>query len=165
MPDEAKIAELSQAIATLGPKVDPSEARRAARIAVEYPRRLAMEYGVTDPPIIHNMKVNSGLRPRGLCWHWARDMAARLNQEDFQTLELHHSIANADTTFRIEHSSIVISAQGNNMYDGLILDPWRYGGALYWGAPLQDTSYKWRPRQEVWDYKRELRAGLNPAPL
>ncbi|WP_245840880.1 hypothetical protein [Puniceibacterium sediminis] len=164
-PDDVKIAELSRAILSLGPNVDPSEASRAARIAVTYPRRLAIEYEITDPPIIHNMKVNAGLRPRGLCWHWAHDMASRLRQEDFQTLDLHHAIANADVTLRIEHSSVVISAAGDDMYDGLILDPWRYGGALYWGPPVQDTAYKWRPRQKVWDYKREKRAGLNPAPL
>jgi hypothetical protein len=164
-PDETKITELTQAIRALDPDVDATEAARAARIAVEYPRQLTVAYNVTDPAIIHNMKVNAGLRPRGLCWHWAHDMEARLKQEDFRTLELHQSIANADATFRIEHSSVVISARGEGMYDGLVLDPWRFGGTLYWGPPLADTSYKWRPRQEVWDYKRERSAGLNPAPL
>lgn len=164
-PDGVKIAELSRAILALGPAVDPAEARRAAEIAVSYPRRLAIAYGVSDPPLIHNMKVNAGLRPRGLCWHWAHDLGARLREEDFQTLDLHQSIANADVAFRIEHSSVVISAEGNDMNAGLILDPWRYGGALYWGPPADDAAYKWRPRQAVWDYKRERRAGLNPAPL
>ncbi len=164
-PDDVKIIELTQAILALGPQVDPAEAARAARVAVQYPRQLAVAYNVTDSAIVHNMKVNAGLRPRGLCWHWAHDMEARLMQEDFDTLALHQSIANADATFRIEHSSVVISARGDGMFDGLILDPWRFGGALYWGAPRDDSAYKWRPRQEVWDYKRERRAGLNPAPL
>ena len=165
MSDTAKIQLLEQDIRALGPAVDPVEAARAARIAVEYPRKLAISYEVSDPPIIHNMKVNAGLRPRGLCWHWARDMEDRLRQEDFRTLDLHQSIANADARFRIEHSSVVISARGDDMYDGLILDPWRFGGALYWGPPREDTSYAWRPRQQVWDYKRALRSGLDPAPL
>ncbi len=163
MPDNARIAALTQDILALGPEVDPAEAARAARIAIEHPRRLAVQYNITDPPLVHNMKVNAGLRPRGLCWHWAHDMEERLRQEDFRTLDLHQAIANADATFRIEHSSVLISARGDDMYDALLLDPWRYGGTLYWGLPGEDASYKWRPRQEVWDYKRERRAGLNPA--
>ena len=70
----------------LGPEVDPDEAARAAEIAFSYTRELAIQYQITDPPLIHNTKVNMGLKPRGLCWHWAEDMERRLKAEGFQTL-------------------------------------------------------------------------------
>lgn len=162
-PDSEKIAELSLAIAALGPDVDPGEAERAARLAVEYPRRLAMAYEIEDSPLTHNSKVNKGLKPRGLCWHWARDLGARLEKEQFRTLDIQYAIANYDVAFRIEHSSVIITAPGETIEQGLVLDPWRYGGALYWGPVPEDKSYPWRPRAEVFAERRADR-GLSSVP-
>src|SRR6056297_3326727 len=142
------VARLERAILSLGPEVDPEEAQRAARIAYEYTHQLAREYQITDPAIIHNTKVNMGLKPRGLCWHWAKDIEERLNRENFTTLQLHRAIANADNV-RLEHSTAIISRRGDNMYDGIVLDPWRKGGVLFWVRLPDDTRYEWYPRAEV----------------
>ena len=99
-----------------------------------YSRALREAYGVTDSPLVHNTKVNLGLRPRGLCWHWADDLEARLGQERFGSLILHRAIANADNSFRIDHSTVIISAVGQGMNEGVVLDPWRNGGALLLAA-------------------------------
>ena len=66
--------------------MDPAEARRAAEIAYSHSARLAEQYDVTTSPIIHNTLVNSGVKERGICVHYAEDMQARLNQENFRTL-------------------------------------------------------------------------------
>ncbi|WP_372835887.1 hypothetical protein [Puniceibacterium confluentis] len=160
-PDAEKIAELSRAIAALRPGVDPREARRAARLAVEYPRQLAVAYEIEDSPLTHNSKVNAGLKPRGLCWHWSRDLGARLEQERFRTLDVRYAIANYKVAFRIEHSSVILTARGDPLEMGLVLDPWRYGGALYWGPVPEDTAYPWRPRDEV-QAERRADEGLPP---
>jgi len=157
VPTDSQITELAQAIQALGPDVDPEEARRAAHIAFTYPLQLAKEYRVTDAPIIHNIKVNRGTRPRGLCWHWAQDMETRLAQENFKTLDLHRAIGNSEKALRIDHSTVVISAKGYGMYDGLVLDPWRWGGKLFWGDPKLDKKYEWIPRQKVFELKRQRR--------
>lgn len=158
------VARLATQIQALGPEVDPEEAQRAARIAYAYTAQLAQEYQITDPPLIHNAKVNKGLRPRGLCWHWAEDMERRLKQEDFRTLTLHRAIANADNPFRIDHSTAIISRRGDSMYDGVVLDPWRYGGVLYWSPLREDTRYDWVPRDIVLEKRRQEQvARLKPA--
>ncbi|TMM50825.1 hypothetical protein [Sulfitobacter sabulilitoris] len=156
---DAQIAALTRDLVALGPQVDPEEAARAARIALVYPRQLARDYGVTDSAIVHNMKVNAGQRPRGLCWHWADDMESRLAAENFQTLRLHRAIANAGRLWRIDHSTVIASAAGEDWHEGLVLDPWRFGGPLYWGPPAEDKSYAWRPRAEVFAEKRRILAG------
>lgn len=148
-----QINELAQAIQALGPNVDPVEARRAADIAFNYPLQLAREYQITDSPLIHNIKVNRGKRPRGLCWHWAQDMETRLAQENFVTLDLHRAIGNSEVALRIDHSTVIVSAKGDGMNDGLVVDPWRYGGRLFWGNPLEDTKYEWISRAEVFALK------------
>jgi hypothetical protein len=161
-PEE--VARLADAIATLGPEVDPAEAARAARIAYRHTHRLAQDYEITDPPLVHNTKVNLGLKPRGLCWHWAEDMEARLEAEGFTTLALHRAIANADNPFRIEHSTAIISARGATMHDGIVLDPWRRGGVLFWGHTRRDTDYDWRPRGMVLAEKRRRAQSTALAP-
>lgn len=152
--EQAEIAELAGALRALGPDVDPEEASRAAQIAYTYTHQLALEYQITDPPLIHNMKVNHGLRRRGLCWHWADDMEARLKQENFRTLTLRRAIANADNPFRIDHSTVIISRIGDGMFDGIVIDPWRQGGVLYWSPTRADTRYNWRARQDVFEERR-----------
>ncbi|MDF0602052.1 hypothetical protein P1J78_15020 [Psychromarinibacter sp. C21-152] len=153
--EQTKIAELTAAIAALGPDVDPDEAARVARIAVEYPLfTLAPRYGAVDPPLVHNMKVNMGYKPRGLCKDWADDLEARLREEGLQTLSLHRAIANHDN-IRIEHSTVIVSALGATMEEGIVLDPWREGrGVLFWSPVAADEKYDWWPRREVFDYKR-----------
>lgn len=149
------VARLARQIQSLGPEVDPSEATRAASIAYSYTAQLVEEYEITDPPLIHNAKVNKGLRPRGLCWHWAEDIERRLKQEKFETLTLHRAIANADNPFRIDHSTAIISRKGDSMYDGVVLDPWRYGGVLFWSPLTEDTRYEWVPREVVLEKRRQ----------
>ena len=149
------VARLAAQIQALGPEVDPEEAQCAARVTYAYTAQLAQEYQITDPPLIHNAKVNKGLRPRGLCWHWAEDIERRLKQENFRTLTLHRAIANADNPFRIDHSTAIISRRGDSMYDGVVLDPWRYGGVLFWSPLREDTRYDWVPRDIVLEKRRQ----------
>jgi hypothetical protein len=149
-----EVFRLETAILAMGPGIDPEEAARAARIAYDYTAVLKEQYEITDPPLIHNMKVNAGLRPRGLCWHWAEDIENRLNAEEFRTLEVHRAIANADTAFLIDHSTAIIGRKGDAWDDGIVLDPWRYGGTLFWDEVTDDTRYPWVERSEVHARKR-----------
>lgn len=156
--ESQRIDELQQAILALRTDIDRDEARRAAAIAIEYPLQLAEQYQITDPPLLHNFLVNIGAKPRGLCIHWTWDLYARLQQERFRSLDLHWGIANYDNAFRLEHSSVIISARNDSMQQGLILDPWRYGGDLFWAQTLQDPSYVWYPHAEIHARKRERKA-------
>ncbi len=131
-PSRASIDGLAQAIRALGPEVDPAEAARAAEIAHLYPLELAKAYGITDPPLIHNAKVIRGERPRGLCNHWAEDLERRLKAERFRTLQIHRAIS-PPSPFRIIHHTVVISARGGTIDEGIVLDPWRKGGTLVLG--------------------------------
>src|SRR6056297_817515 len=146
-------ARLEQAILALGPGIDPAEASSAARIAYDHTHQLSREYQITDPAIIHNTKVNMGLKPRGLCWHWAKDMEARLNAENFQTSQMHRAIANAKNPILLEHSTAIISRRGDSLFDGIVLDPWGKGGVLFWSPTMTDRRYNWHPRAEILAWK------------
>lgn len=151
-PDE--VSRLANGITALNPSIDEGEALRTADIGINYPKVLRQQYGVTDSAIVHNIKVNAGSRPRGLCWHWAEDMQKRLEQENFQTLITHRAIANAHTRLLIDHSTVIVSAVGDEFDEGMVLDPWRFSGILYWAPTLKDEKYTWVHRQEVFAWKR-----------
>lgn len=148
---------LAAALAALGPGVAPQEARRAAAVSYAETARLARAYRITDPPLVHNGLVNAGLRPRGLCWHWAEDMQARLDSENFATLVTHRAIANADRPFRIEHSTAILSARGARFDEGIVIDPWRLGGTLTWVPVGADPRYVWEARAVVLARKAAVR--------
>jgi hypothetical protein len=156
--EQQRIADLQLAILALDDSIDRSEAHRAATIAIEYPLQLAREYDVTDPPLVHNMKVNLGVKPRGLCIDWTADLLARLREERFYSLDLHWGIANYENAFRLEHSSVIISARDQGLQQGLVLDPWRHSGQLFWAKTSEDPAYRWYPQADIHAQKRERKA-------
>ncbi|MBW4982256.1 hypothetical protein KZZ07_06830 [Mameliella sp. CS4] len=154
----AKIRVLERALLALGPGVAPAEAAAVARISVREPLVWAERWDAVDPPLIHNIQVNTGRKPRGLCKDWADDLEARLKREGLESLSLHRAIANADN-LRIEHSTVIVSTRGAPMQRGLVLDPWRLGqGRLWFGPVASDPKYRWVPRAEVFAMKRARRA-------
>ncbi len=152
---QQRINELSLALMALGDDIDSGEARRAATIAIEYPQVLAREYQVSDPPLVHNVLVNLGLKPRGLCVDWTADLMARLHEERFPSFKLHWGVANYESAFRIEHSTVIISARGDSLQQGLVLDPWRYSGHTFWAKTLQDVDYDWKPHADIQALKQQ----------
>ncbi|MCB2137648.1 MAG: hypothetical protein KDE08_17160 [Rhodobacteraceae bacterium] len=148
-----QVADLAAGLMALGPGVDAEEAARAAALAYSWSAHLAREYEIVDPPLIHNTKVNLGLKPRGLCWHWAEDMETRLRAEGFRTLEVQRAIATPGL-IGIDHSTALLTLPGGTIYQGIVLDPWRLGGRLFWSPTVADTRYHWRPQAEVHAEKR-----------
>lgn len=153
--EQQRIDELQLAILSMGQNIDRSEARHAATIAIEYPLELAREYEISDPPLVHNMLVNLGVKPRGLCTDWTTDLLTRLREERFHSLDLHWGIANYQSAFRIEHSTVIISARDQSLQQGLVLDPWRNSGQLFWAKTDEDPAYQWYPQAEIHALKRE----------
>lgn len=153
--EQRRIADLSLAIRSLSTDIDPAEARRAARISIEHTRQLAVQYEIEDSPVMHNFLVNIGVKPRGLCVDWTSDLLTRLQQERFYSLKLHWGIANYETAFRLEHSTVIVSARGDSLNQGLVLDPWRYSGHLFWAPTLEDPAYTWYPQAEIHALKRQ----------
>jgi hypothetical protein len=153
--EQQRKADLSLAIRSLSADIDAAEAQRAARISIEYTRQLAVQYEIEDSPIMHNFLVNIGVKPRGLCVDWTSDLLVRLQQERFYSLKLHWGIANYENAFRLEHSTVIVSARGDSLDQGLVLDPWRYSGHLFWAPTREDPVYYWHPQAEIHALKRQ----------
>ena len=132
---------LRSRIVTLGPGIDPEEARRVAQIAYTTGRDLKKEWKIVWPPGLQNFLVNTGQRKGGLCFQFAERLLLRLSEQKWNTVEFHW--AESFETTVSEHNVIVVTAKGQNFYQGIILDNWRYGGRLVWGFLKDDPHYKW----------------------
>jgi hypothetical protein len=67
----------------------------------------------------------------------------RLQALGLKTYQLHWGVAYRGSDLR-EHNSVVITALKQLFEQGLVLDPWRNTGDLYWAAVSRD-SYPWQP--------------------
>lgn len=137
------INNLAKALKALGSDTSQYEANAVAYDAVVYPMILANQYNLVYPPQLQNMLVNGNRRDRGLCWQWADDMTEHMEKKYLKTFDLVRGTANR--RLKNEHNSLVIVAKGENFYTGILLDPWRNSGELYWEKVTddEDPQYTW----------------------
>ncbi len=140
--DEKSIAGFTEALIKMAPDVDPAEAQAVAQTSHVTARRLAVEYRVVGPCIFQNFLIHIGVRQRGYCFHWARDIGAQLRKLPLRTLDLHWGAASPGT--RLEHNCIVVTARGRPFNSGYLIDGWRAAGRLLWWPVTKDIGYVWQ---------------------
>lgn len=138
--DEKSIKELADALVALAPGVDRHEAELLSVTAHTTSRALAREYGVTGDPAIHNYLIHIGVKKRGICADYTRDIGTRLKEFHFRTLVLHWGAAWAKLAD--ENNALVITARNQAFQDGIILDGWRRAGRLFWCPVKDDHEYE-----------------------
>lgn len=143
-----KIASLQNDLAKLNGQTNIVEAEQVAQTAIRYSSYLAEEYELVRPAVLHNVLVRMGLKDRGLCYHWTTDLMKQLELLQLKSYQLYWGVAHRGSELR-EHNSVVVAAKGRRFEEGLVLDPWRNSGELYW-APVKGDRYPWqeRPRNE-----------------
>jgi hypothetical protein len=153
--DERSIADLSKAIAALAPDVDPAEAQILSLTVHTTARKLARDYRVVLNPEFTVFLVNIGLRKRGWCGHWTRDIGERLKELKLKTLVLHWGAYEPGRSG--ESNCVVVTARNQPFQEGIVLDGWRRNGRLYWVKVPKDDEYKWSedPLYTAWlqDYR------------
>ncbi|HRJ53003.1 MAG TPA: hypothetical protein PLE99_09550 [Candidatus Thiothrix moscowensis] len=144
-PDmQNNIQQLEAALIALDPAIiDPREARAVAHDAYVYPLYLANDWDLTWPPLLHNTLRNADQRKAGLCVDWARAMRARMRAKNLQTFDLYWGVANKGNPWR-EHSTLIVTAKGKPFASGILLDPWRDSGRLFWSRVKEDEKYQWK---------------------
>lgn len=137
-----KVEWLQDDLAALGQQSDQLEAKQVAETAIIYSNQLADEYQLVRPAVLHNLLIQVGLKDRGLCYHWTEDLLKRLQALELRTYQLHWGVAYRGSDLR-EHNSVVITARGQAFEKGMVLDPWRNSGDLFW-ALINADKYPWK---------------------
>jgi hypothetical protein len=139
-----KIASLRNDLAALNGHTNTMEAGQLAETAISYSYHLAEEYRVVRPAILHNVLVRMGLKDRGLCYHWTEDLLKRLYLLELKNFQLRWGVAYRGSELR-EHTTVVVTARGQPFEEGIVLDPWRNSGELFW-ARVKNDRYPWKER-------------------
>lgn len=143
----AKEEQLYRLLITTIDTIDHVEARKIAVQSISFSEKLARRYDVTTPPLVHNFLVNIGIKDRGLCYQWSDDLYLHLKKFGFKTIQIRPVGANIGSYWR-EHNALVILPLDGNMNNGILLDPWRGSGDLYFIDIKSDPDYKWKIRKD-----------------
>jgi hypothetical protein len=144
--DEKSINGFRDAIVGLGPDVDPDEAQLISETSHHTARRLQKEWRVSPISIFQNFLIHIGARDRGFCFHWAHDIGLELRKIPLKTLVLHWAEAYPGT--HLEHNVVVVTAVGQPLSTGYIIDGWRASGRLLWW-PVSKDEYPWKENPQV----------------
>jgi len=145
-PEKQQTAQLEMVLMGLGKQVNASEAKLLAQDSISYAYSLSERYGLVWPPLWHNTLVNVGLKERGLCHQWADDMLAHMRKADYKSFDFHLGVSKMGSF--MEHNTLVVSAKGAGFTHGVVLDPWRDSGTLFFAKIKDDTEYTWSQREE-----------------
>ena len=126
----SRIDALARDIQQLSPTIVREEAYAFAKVAVETSAELGRKYA----------SVVVGMKDRGLCYEYARDLYASLKFVDSRNLAMHFVQANRGKLN--EHHALAVTVKGAEWSTGLVLDAWRGGGNLYSG-PVGADKYPW----------------------
>ena len=137
-----KVKQLETVLVALSETVDKTEALMVAETAVRESAVLAEEYQLVRPAVAHNLLIALGLKDRGLCYHWTEDLMKRLQALDLKSLQLYWGVAHRGSELR-EHNCVVVTARGQSFFKGIVLDPWRNSGNLFWARVTKD-DYPWK---------------------
>ena len=137
--DERSIKELRDALVALAPDVDPGEAELVSVTTHTAARSLAREYRVVGNAGFQNLLIHLGIRQRGYCGHYTRDIGERLKELRLKTLVLHWGAAFPG--HERENNCLVVTARNQPFEEGIIMDAWRDAGKLFWSPLIKDTTY------------------------
>jgi hypothetical protein len=143
----ASVTALAKQLRALSPSVTEQDATTLAREAHAYPLHLANVWQISSPPLINNLLRNQGKVEYGLCIDWTYAMRQRMRALGLNSFDWYWGIANEGSDL-FEHSTLVATAKGDTFDKGVVLDPWRNSGKLYWARIGSDAKYEWKPYTE-----------------
>ena len=144
---QTKIAQLSKLLQSLDQNIPSREAMHLSQDIFHETQKLTKEFELTSPPLFHNSLVNIGIREKGLCYHWSDALYAHFLQKKYPHFEFHLVGANIGEYFS-EHNALVIVAKKGSIKNGILIDPWRDSGKLYFSRVVEDKKYQWKHREK-----------------
>lgn len=135
--------ELVKLLQVTSPYANSHEVKQLTYDIFDTTEELSKAFEMTSPPQYHNFLVNIGLREKGLCYHWSDALYLHFMQsKNYPSFEFHLVGANIGE-YWTEHNSLVIVGKGRSIESGVIIDPWRNAGALYFSQVKDDSTYEW----------------------
>jgi len=145
---DTEVKKLSLMLQRMDKRIEPTEADRLSKDLFVQTARLTKEFELTSPPWLHNTLVNTGFRKKGLCYDWSDELYVHMvKQEAYPDFDFYLGGANIGRYWS-EHNVLVITAKGKPFDTGIVIDPWRHSGKLYFAKVKEDVQYNWKERKD-----------------
>jgi hypothetical protein len=144
---EQKVMMLTKLLRSLDVTIAQKEALRLSRDIFQQTTKLTKAFELTSPPWFHNVLVNIGLREKGLCYHWSDAFYRSLVKKSYPHFSFHLGGANIGEYWS-EHNVLVVTGKEGKFEEGVVIDPWRDSGKLYFSKIKEDRVYHWQHRAE-----------------
>ncbi len=138
---ENNVSKLYSKVISLSEDIDKHEAKKFSQEVIFFSKKLAFEYEVQTPALIHNTLINLGLKQRGLCYHYANDLLSFLKSKNFKTINFKKVIAKRGEYF--EHTALILTRDDIKFENAIIFDAWRDSGELFFSSIKDDNRYIW----------------------
>jgi hypothetical protein len=138
---------LTRLLEHLDRTIPGQEASVLASDIIQYADILNHRFERTTDPKIHNFLVNIGIKEKGLCYQYSDALYAHLIRKHYPHFSF-HPVGTHIGEFWREHNALVVTARGQRMEDGVIIDAWRESQRLFFSPVKEDRSYHWRERPE-----------------
>jgi len=139
--------ELSKLLRSLNSAIPFIEAETLAHEIFKKTDKLRKKFKPVSEPHFNNFLINVGVKERGLCYQWSDALYIHFLNKNYQHFEFHLLVANKGKYF-YEHNVFVIVSKSKNVMEGVIIDPWREPGKLYFSKVNEDKKYEWRHREK-----------------
>ena len=136
---------LEKELLSMNADISEAEANKLSKEMTAFSLKLKQQYDLVSPPLFHNFLVNIGVKKRGLCWQFAYDMLKHVKTLHLQSFDYYIGGANINDYWQ-EHNTLVVTCKGCRFEDGVLLDPWRNSGILYFSKLKNDKNYSWKQR-------------------
>lgn len=140
--EKGSTLKLTHLLLSLDSKISIGEATQLSKEIFAQTALLSTQFHMTSPPQYHNFLVNVGLREKGLCYHWSDALYRHFIQKEYPSFAFHLMGANIGEYWD-EHNTLVVSAKDKEPKKGVVIDPWRNAGKLYFSKVVDDTAYRW----------------------
>ena len=144
---QREVKALAASLYQLNREIPYSEALKLSQDVFSTTQTLTQTFKLTSPPQAHNFLVNVGLKEKGLCYHWSDALFVHLKAEKYPAFDFHLLGANIGDYWS-EHNVMVVVSKGKSWESGVLLDPWRNSGRLYFSSVKEDTKYTWKHRPQ-----------------
>ena len=144
---ESQVKALAFMLQGLDGNIKQEDALLLSRDLFRETAHLVKAFNLTSPPWFHNTLVNTGFRKKGLCYDWSDALYVHVVKQGYSEFDFHLGGANIGEYWR-EHNVLVVTAKGKPFDSGVVIDPWRDSGKLYFEKVKKDRQYSWKERKD-----------------
>jgi len=142
-----EVEQLSSKLQALQSGISYKKSRLLAQDIFKQTQRLTKKFELTSPPLWHNFLVNIGIREKGLCYHWSDALYVHLEQKNYEHFSFYLIGANIGKYFSEHNALLIVSKGARSIKGGVVIDPWRESGKLYFTTVENDKEYTWKRRK------------------